>query len=72
MRLNKYMMGLMVAGVFLTHPIKGHSEDGPMDSGNGFIQAAKTSYCYAGTTVDPTTGESVELYNLCVDDLDVA
>ena len=72
MRLNKYMMGLMVAGVFLTHPIKGHSEDGPMNSSNEFIQVAGTSFCYAGTTTDPTTGETVPIYNLCVDDLDVA
>ena len=72
MRLNAYMMGLLVAGVSLMLPIKGHSEDGPMNSSNGFIQAAKTSYCYAGTTVDPVTGETVELYNLCADDLDVA
>jgi hypothetical protein len=71
MRLNKYFLGLAVAGVLFAHPVKGHTDDGPMSSG-GFIQEAATSFCYAGTTVDPVTGETVDLYNLCVDDLDMA
>lgn len=31
-----------------------------------------TDFCYAGTAVDPTTGEAADFYNLCSDDLDLA
>lgn len=33
---------------------------------------AKSDYCYAGSVIDPVTGESVDLYTLCTDDLDRA
>jgi hypothetical protein len=75
MRLHKYLVGLSLAGVLLANPVKALTEDnsaGPMSASTGLIQAAATSFCYAGSTVDPTTGEIVDLYNLCVDDLDFA
>jgi hypothetical protein len=75
MRLNKYFVGLSLAGVLLAHPVKALTDDrfaGPMNPGTGFIQEAATSFCYAGSTIDPTTGETVDFYNLCVDDLDFA
>ena len=29
---------------------------------------AAVDYCYRGSTVDPTTGETVDLYTLCTDE----
>jgi hypothetical protein len=75
MKLHRYLVGLSLAGVLLANPVKAVADDnsaGSMSSGSGFIQVASTSFCYAGSTIDPTTGQTVDLYNLCVDDLDMA
>lgn len=38
----------------------------PMDeSQNDEQELVMVDYCYAGTTIDPTTGEAVDLYTLC-------
>jgi hypothetical protein len=36
------------------------------------IDIAQVAFCYAGSAEDPSTGESVDLYTLCTDDLDIA
>jgi hypothetical protein len=33
------------------------------------FELAAVDYCYRGSTVDPRTGETVDLYTLCTDDV---
>ncbi|HKY08094.1 MAG TPA: hypothetical protein VJQ55_07635 [Candidatus Binatia bacterium] len=35
---------------------------------NELLQLAAIDYCYAGSIVDPTTGESVDLFVFCAED----
>ncbi|HKY09862.1 MAG TPA: hypothetical protein VJQ55_16550 [Candidatus Binatia bacterium] len=35
---------------------------------NELLQLAAIDYCYAGSIVDPATGESVDLFVLCAED----
>lgn len=39
-------------------------ENGP----KGAVEVAAVDYCYAGSIMDPTTGESVDLFVLCEED----
>jgi len=74
MRLHKYFLGVALAGALFIHPVKAHSQESmsPMNSEGSYTTVASTSFCYAGSTIDPRTGEPVDLYNLCIDDLDMA
>ena len=33
------------------------------------FELAAVDYCYRGSTVDPRTGETVDLYTMCTDDV---
>ena len=73
--LTRCLMALSVAGVLLGNPVGSSAND---DSADAIIQIldqpmiGTTDFCYAGRIMDPTTGEEVELYNLCTDNLDFA
>ena len=77
MKLGMCLISLSLAGVLLGNPVKGFADN---DSAGAWqfviadeplIQAA-TEYCYAGSMVDPATGEVFDLYNFCTDNLDLA
>ena len=75
MKVGRWLIGLSLAGVLLGNPAKGLANDSA--SSWEFVTPdeliiASTDFCYAGTAVDPTTGEAVDFYNLCSDDLDLA
>jgi hypothetical protein len=36
------------------------------------FDVVEVAFCYAGTGIDPSTGETVDLYSLCSDDLERA
>ena len=72
MRLKTYLTAAVLAGALFAVPVQGHSEDKQPIGSAPEIQVASTSYCYAGSSVDPATGETVEHYNLCEDSLDMA
>jgi hypothetical protein len=77
MKLGKWLLSLTLAGVFLGNPVKLLAND---DSGDAWqfvitdepVIQASTEYCYAGMITDPVTGETVDLYNFCTDNLDLA
>jgi hypothetical protein len=76
MKVGRWLIGLSLAGVLLGNPAKGLANDDSASS-REFVASdeliiASTDFCYAGTAVDPTTGEAVDFYNLCSDDLDLA
>jgi hypothetical protein len=78
MKLSKWFIGLIFAAVFLANPVRLLADNEATetwyfvaDDEDPGIQAS-TDYCYAGTIIDPATGESVDLYNLCTDSLDFA
>ena len=71
-RLTKYLIGFSVAGLFIGNPMRLSATDDAATRTVGQPMIAATEYCYAGSIVDPTTGEEVDLYNLCTDDLDLA
>ncbi|HEY7164454.1 MAG TPA: hypothetical protein VIB79_07810 [Candidatus Binatia bacterium] len=74
MSVRYYFTAAVIAGALFALPIQGQAEDrapGPIGS-TADIQVASTSYCYAGSSVDPATGETVDHYNLCEDSLDMA
>jgi hypothetical protein len=77
MKLGRWLIGLSLAGVLLGNPVKGLANDDSANTWQFVIPdeptiEASTDYCYGGTLVDPTTGEAVDFYNLCTDDLDLA
>ena len=76
MKLGKWLVSLSLAGVFLGNPVKLLADDDSVDAWfvipDEAIIEASTEYCYAGTITDPVTGEAVDLYNFCTDDLDLA
>ena len=88
MKLGKWFVGLLFAGVLLANPVKLLADrevsdhevnetwyfvaDEPVVTDDEPGIEASTDYCYAGTIIDPATGESVDLYNLCTDSLDLA
>jgi hypothetical protein len=92
MKLQKYFLSLFLAGVLLGIPVKATLADDNLpapttsdrDAVEGKISApsnepliAAADFCYKGSTVDPTTGEIIDLYVLCTEDsiesnLDVA
>ena len=74
MKLRTYLTAAAFAAALFAVPVRGYAENGaPGATASGTnIQAARTSYCYAGSTVDPATGETIDYYNLCEDNLDVA
>ena len=67
MKLGMCLISLSLAGVLLGSA--GAWQFGIADE--PLIQAA-TEYCYAGSMVDPATGEAFDLYNFCTDNLDLA
>jgi len=74
MRLQNYLTAAVLAGALLAIPVQGHSEDvapGPIGTAPDY-QVTSTSYCYAGSSTDPATGETVDHYKLCEDSLDMA
>ena len=78
MKLSKWFIGLIFAGVLLAHPVRLLADNEATetwyfvaDDEEPGIEAS-TDYCYAGTIIDPASGESVDLYNLCTDSLDLA
>ena len=48
------------------------TDESQNDNQAGRSDLALVDYCYAGTTIDPTTGEAVDLYTLCSNDFDQA
>ena len=77
MKLGKWLLSLTLAGVFLGNPVKLLANDDLGDAWQFVITdepviQASTEYCYAGTITDPVTGETVDLYNFCTDNLDLA
>jgi hypothetical protein len=93
MKLQRYFLSLFLAGVLLGIPAKAALADdnfpAPMNSdneaaegrssapSNGSLKIAAADFCYRGSTVDPSTGEIIDLYVLCTEDsiesnLDVA
>jgi hypothetical protein len=43
-------------------------ESASQESPDQSLELAAIDYCYRGSAVDPTTGESVDLYTLCTDE----
>ena len=74
MKLRTYLTAAALAAALFAVPVRGHAENSApgVTASETNIQAAKTSYCYAGSTVDPATGETIDYYNLCEDNLDTA
>jgi len=82
MKLGKWFVGSFFVGVLLANPVKlladREASDYEATETWYFIAddepgvQATTDYCYAGTVIDPATGESVDLYDLCPDSLDLA
>ena len=82
MKLGKWLVGFLFVSVLLANPVKLLADRELSDHATTetwyFIAddepsiEANTDYCYAGTIIDPATGESVDLYNLCPDSLDFA
>jgi hypothetical protein len=77
MKLGTWLVSLSLAGVLMGNPLKVLAND---DSAGAWqfvitdepVIQASTDYCYAGTITDPVTGETVDLYNFCTDNLDLA
>lgn len=77
MKLGTWLTSLALGGLLLGNPANGFAND---DSNGAWqfavedepVIVAATEYCYAGSIIDPTTGEVVDLYNLCTDNLDLA
>jgi hypothetical protein len=73
---TRWLIGLSVAGVLLGNPVGSSANDDSTDATIEIvdqpIMIGTTSFCYAGRIIDPTTGEEVDLYNLCTDNLDLA
>jgi hypothetical protein len=44
-------------------------DDYAQESVRESFELAAVDYCYRGSTVDPRTGETVDLYTLCTDDV---
>jgi hypothetical protein len=44
-------------------------DDYAQESVRESFELAAVDYCYRGSTVDPRTGETVDLYTLCSDDV---
>jgi hypothetical protein len=42
--------------------------DAQQGNPNEYLQVVAVDYCYAGSTVDPTTGEVMDFYTLCSND----
>jgi hypothetical protein len=74
-KLTGYLVGLSVAGALLGNPVKSLANVDSADATIGIWDQstmAATDFCYAGSIMDPATGEEFDLYNLCIDNLDLA
>jgi hypothetical protein len=77
MKLGIWLKSLALVGILLGNPAKGFANDNSAHAWQFVVEdesitTASTEYCYAGSIIDPTTGEAVDLYNLCTDNLDLA
>ena len=93
MRLERYFLGLSLAGLLFVSPAKGLAKDNfpqPVNPESNAVAKktqefrtnesarqrnpaepfaiAAVDYCYAGSIVDPATGELVDLFVLCAED----
>jgi hypothetical protein len=78
MKIQVYFVNLFLAGLLLGGPLKtlaneGKTPESATDESNQeadfdeSFDVVAVDYCYMGSTVNPTTGEIVDLYRLCAD-----
>jgi hypothetical protein len=82
MRLHALYAGMFLVGIILGNSGNAWADDMFTKLGNSgskvpdaqenvreYFELAAVDYCYRGSTVDPRTGETVDLYTLCTDDV---
>jgi hypothetical protein len=81
MRLHALYAGMFLAGIVLGNSgnawtdhtsSRGNSSSKVPDAQEHVresFELAAVDYCYRGSTVDPRTGETVDLYTMCTDDV---